>query len=187
MPAPRSSRRPHKTQLTILAISAPLIILVASCGDDAPDSDGRDRPASKAQGLIATLPDGSRVDLDPTEVECVASEEDPAVEVLRIFADLEGARLIIQAVPTDEAKSFDLPLDAGDFESGRKNVEVFIGSPPDIETSSTEEESSGTLELVRASCDPVALEMKIDATLGSEFSDGGTVQVQGHLAVTGPE
>lgn len=183
----RSHLRPGKGRLAALAVTAPLLLLVVACGDEPSNADDPDRPAAAAEGLVATLPDGSRVDLDPTQVECVPSEEDPDVEIVRVFADLEGARLIIEAVPTDGAASFELPLEAGDFESGPKNIRVFVGSLPDVETSSTEEESSGTLELLRASCDPAALELKIDATLGSEFDDGGTVQLQGHLTVTGSE
>lgn len=187
MSDPGSSRHPRRSRLAALALAVPLVLIAAACSDDASDSDARDHPAKEATGLVATLPDGSRVDLDPTEVECVPSEEDPGVKVLRIVADLEGARLVIQAVPTDETASFDLPVDAGDFESGPANILVFVGAPPDVETSSTEEKSSGTLELVRASCDPATLELKIDATLGSEFDDGGTVQVKGHLAAAAAE
>lgn len=187
MPAPQASRRTRAVRRSALAITATLLLSAPACGDESSEPESGDGGASEAEGLVATLPDGTRVDLDPPEAECVPSEEDPAVEVVRVFADLDGARVIIEAVPTNGTKSFDLPLSAGDFESGPKNLSVFIAAPPDIETSSTEEESSGTLELVRASCDPAELELKVDGTLGSEFSDGENVQVAGHLVVTGAE
>ncbi|KRB78848.1 hypothetical protein ASE01_23715 [Nocardioides sp. Root190] len=168
-------------------VTVAALVVLTSCGDEDSGQGGPDSPARKADGLVATLPDNSRVTLNPTAVQCVPSEEDPDVEVLEIFADLPGARLHIQAVPTDEARSFDLPIDAGDYESGAENISVFIGAPPDVEASSAEEESSGTLELLRASCAPETLEFKIDATLGSETADDGAVRVQGHLVAAGEQ
>lgn len=186
MPARNAGRR-CLVRRSALMIAAPTLLFAAACGDDPAEPQGSDAGAGLAEGLVAILPDGTQVKLNPTEVVCLPSEEDPTVEVLRVFADLDGARIIVQAVPVEGAKSFDLPLSAGDFESGPKNVELFIGAQPDVETSSTEEESSGTLELVRASCDPAELELKVDATLGSETYDGGEVQVEGHLVVKAAE
>lgn len=186
MPARNAARRRLVRRSSII-IAAPALLFSAACGDDAAEPQGRDAGTGREEGLVAILPDGTQAKLNPTEVVCLPSEEDPSVEVLRVFADLDGARIIIQAVPIEGAKSFDLPLSAGDFESGPRTVELFIGAQPDVETSSTEEESSGTLELVRASCDPAELELKVDGTLGSEMYDGGEVQVEGHLVVEGAE
>lgn len=47
--------------------------------------------------------------------------------------------------------------------------------------STSEEESTGTREVTRASCDPVEVELTIDASLGSEYPDGSLLKVEGRL------
>ncbi|MFC5727287.1 MULTISPECIES: hypothetical protein [Nocardioides] len=161
---------------------APSVLLLFGCGATS-ESPARDPAAQLPDGLVATESDGRRVTLEPIEAECVPSEYDPKVQIVRVTAVVDGSHLLIEIVPSDVegGRTFELPIDAGDEESGPANALVFVGMMPDLEASSVEEESTGTLEVVRASCDPVEVELTIDATLASEYSDGQGLKVEGRL------
>ena len=70
------------------------------------------------------------------------------------------------------------------MQSGPANAFVFFGNK-DFEVSTDQEESTGTLEVSAASCDPLRLALSIDATLDSEHFDGESLSVSGQLDLTG--
>lgn len=173
----------HRSLVVARLLLAPVILLLFGCGEATSESTTGDPAAQLPDGLVATKPDGRRVTLEPVKAECAPSEYDPRVQVVRVTAVVDGSHLLIEIVPSDVdgGRSFELPVDAGDGESGPADALVFVGMMPDLEASSAEEESTGTLEVVRASCDPVEVELTIDATLASEYSDGRGLKVEGRL------
>ena len=77
-------------------------------------------------------------------------------------------------------------METGDQVTGPKNLYLFVSGPPNLETSTTQEESSGSLKVVRASCDPVAVELTVDASFASEYYDGDPVDVEGRIVFPAP-
>jgi hypothetical protein len=169
-----------------IAIVAPLL-LAAGCGDDDAD-DARDERSDEPTRLVVTRADGSEVVFEDVTAECVRSEDDPGAVVVRIEGMADDTHLISEVVPDDvgSGQSFQLPIDFGDQEQGVRNLYLFVGAAPNLETSTNQEESSGSLEVLRASCDPVEVELTIEATLGSEYFDGEPVDVEGRLAFPAP-
>ncbi len=108
------------------------------------------------------------------------------MQVVRIRSFAKDHNLVVEVVPSDVegGKVFDLPISSGDGETGPANVIFFYGSS-EFEVSTDLEESTGRLEVLRASCDPVALELDIDAALASEYGDGPGLEVKGHVDLTG--
>lgn len=170
-----------------IALALPLFLLAAACGDDASD-DAADERSDEPTRLVVTKADGSEVVFDEVTATCGPSEEHPDSVVLRLEGMADDAHLFSEIVPEDVAggRTFDLPIDSGDEEQGNKHLHVFVGAAPDLETSTTQEESSGTLEVVRASCDPVEVELTMDATLGSEYHDGEELDVEGRVVFPAP-
>ncbi|WP_370247659.1 hypothetical protein [Nocardioides sp.] len=171
---------PRRTRARRAALVLPLLAL-ASCSDGDADAE-----PSEPTAVELTEPDGRTTTLTPTSVECGPSSYDPDTEVVLVRLVAEQTALTVEVVPADVADggSFDLPLDAGSGTDGPANASVFVGSER-FQASSTEEESTGTLEVTRATCDPVALDLSIEATLGPERSDGYGVRVEGRISLNG--
>ncbi|HVK28851.1 MAG TPA: hypothetical protein VM575_10945 [Nocardioides sp.] len=163
-----------------------LLVLAAGCGDD--DADERDELSDQPTRLVVTRADGTEVVFDEVTAKCGPSENDSGEVVVRIEGITDGVHLSSEIVAADVEgdRTFALPIDFGDQEQGVRNLYLFVGAEPDLETSTTQEESTGTLEVVRAACDPVEVELTIDATLGSEYFDGEPVDVEGRLVFPAP-
>ncbi len=177
----RATAGPLVEALPRVTVAVSLLLLVA-CGETVP------RPASQEPNeLVLTEPDGTTLTLRPDGARCGPSEYDPEVQVVGVHDSTRRHNLVIEVVPSDVTggKDYDLPVSAGDMESGPHGAFIFFGGKDfggkGFEVSTVQEESTGSLEVVRASCDPVALELTIDATLASEYSDGGSLDVRGHL------
>lgn len=178
-----SLRRPCWSQRRLLL---PLLVLAAGCGEDA-DAPEDERSAGPTR-LVVTRADGSEVILDEVTATCGPSDAHPGTEVVHLRGTADGTRLEGEIVPGDVegGRSFELPMETGDQETGPKNLYLFVGGPPDLETSTSQEESSGSLKVERASCDPVAVELTVDATLASEYHDGVPVDVEGRIVFPAP-
>lgn len=165
----------------------PLLLLASGCGEDT-DAPEKERSTEPTR-LVVTKADGSEVVLDEVTATCGPSDNDPGTEVVKILGGSPGdARVVGEVVPGDVegGRTFELPVDTGDQEEGTANALLYVGALPDLETSSREEESSGTLTVVRASCDPVTVELTVKATLGSELSNGETADVEGRIVFPAP-
>jgi hypothetical protein len=161
-------------------ILLPLITLLA-CGDEAEPAD-----PGQPNELVFTRDDGTTFKVVPSAAKCDApSESDAAVKTIQINYLSEPHYLFVEVVPHDDRKTYTLPVDAGDYETGLKNANLFYGERDAIEVSTSEEDGSGTLEVVRATCDPVALELNIDGHLDSELNGGVELDVKGHIEVGG--
>lgn len=172
-------RRDHVARLLLI----PLVLVLAACGEDDRGGDGGTSDEAAANSLVVTKPDGTTVELSDVVAECGPSDYDPDTQVVKARAEKDGAVLLVEVVPADVegGRSFDLPLSAGADTTGPENALVYVGAEPDFESSTAEEEATGTLEVIRASCDPVELEFTMDASLGSEYSDVEGLDVDGHL------
>lgn len=167
--------------LALVAVLPQLVLFGCGETDDKPDS-----PQQRNQ-LVFTTPDGATIAVTPRAVECAPSEYDPHEQVVQIHDFTKDYNLVVEVLPEDvvNGKTFDLPIDAGDMQDGPANALLFFGDKSSFESnfevSSSEEESTGTLEVLRASCDPAALEMTVSATLDSEFFDGEDLEVEGRV------
>lgn len=174
------SHRPnHSRHFVSALLLIPLTVGVWGCGEET--SNTGSRPSALPSGLVLTAPGGAKVTFEKVNVECGPSDYDPDMEVVQVSANLDGASLLIQIVPADVegGRSFDLPADGGTDETGPAGAFVFAGTD-DFEASSDVEGASGTLTIAHASCDPAAVDLRIDGALGSEFGEQ-PVQIKGHL------
>jgi hypothetical protein len=158
-------------------------LLLVGCGEKSSDSESKDTAAQLPLGMTATSPEGGEVTFTSVKAQCAPSEHDPSVQIVRLIAEVEGGRFLAEIVPSDVegGRSFELPVSAGDDSTGPANARVFVGMKPNLEASTTEEGATGELEVIRASCDPVEVELTLDATLGSEYYDVQPPKVEGRL------
>jgi hypothetical protein len=161
------------------------------------DSGGRvvatDAPVSApAPSFVLTRADGSSVTIDDLTVSCDQPVGDSPAQPGHIYLsspfdlDASGKALTqpffyVDAVVADvDGKEFTLPLDSVSGSSEDRGLVVFAadaGGDGDKhranEVSSAEQGASGTVRVLRASCDPVpVLELEVDGTLGSEVGQG---------------
>ena len=167
------------------AVASLVLVIVSGCGDSGGDEPPRSGGHSSRTSLVVTKPDGSTVQVVPSKVTCGPGEYEHGVQVVQVRAFTKAYYFQVEVVPADVAggKTLKLPINSGDGESGPKNALVFFSTDPGIEASTDEEEGTGNVRVDRASCDPVALDLTIDATLGSELSDVDGVKIKGHLAL----
>lgn len=172
--------RPLATSSRRMSVVLPVLVLFA-CGGTSPQ-----RASEEPSELVVTKPNGTTLRLTPSAAECGASDYAPDVQVVRVHDFSDDHNLVVEVVPSDVTggKTFDLPVNAGDMQTGPANAFVFFGSK-DFEVSTVQEGSAGSLDVSRASCDPVALELSIDATLDSEYFDGDSLKVKGHIDLVG--
>lgn len=176
-----------------LLAAVTVAVAISGCGNSTSDDQDGSKPGSESSSLKVTLPSGRTFDVNPTKVTCGPGEYGHGVKVVRLQVSTKDYILKIEVVPGDVAggKTFKLPLDSGDGESGPKNAFLFFGAPESdpatgegIEASTDQEGANGTLRVRGATCNPVALDLEVDASLGSELSDGSGADVQGRLVIT---
>lgn len=160
-------------------ILLPLLPLLA-CGDETEPADPQ-----QPNELIFTRADGTMFEVVPSAATCAPSEYDAAVKTIQIRDFTESDYLFVEVVPHDDGKTYELPVDAGDQETGPENAFLFYGERDAIEVSTSQDEGTGTLDVHHATCDPVALELDIDAHLDSELNGGVELDVKGHIEVGG--
>ncbi|QSR25215.1 hypothetical protein CFH99_06215 [Nocardioides aromaticivorans] len=163
-----------------------VLLLAAGCRDD--DADARDERSDEPTRLVVTTADGTERTLTDVTATCIPSDYDPKVQVVRVSGELDGGGVFAEVLPADVegGRSYDMPVPAGSDETGPENAIVVVGIEPDLTNTSEQEESTGTLEVLRASCDPVEVELTIDGTLDSEYYDGEPVDVEGRLVFPAP-
>jgi len=125
-------------------------------------------------------------------VSCGPSEADPSLEAITVIGrpsvgrdgDI-GSFFTFEGILRDLSPGTTVTL-PHDYQTDEPSGALLfvVDAETENEASSREEASSGSFVVEHASCAPVAeLEVRIDATLGSEFSDLGPLQVKGTLAV----
>lgn len=182
--------------LRSMASLAVVTTLLTSCGGGDTGAKARDdtkTPSSTGSGpgsIVAVGADGTTVEFADLTVTCRDSEEEqPAARIVVATSglndqgapiDVDVPALLITAAETD-GLSVDLPH-SETYGGEETFLIVFITKVgEENELSSATELADGTIEVVRASCDPTPqLELRIDGTLESETSDG-TVTVKGHI------
>lgn len=180
--------------LTAVAITA---ALMAACGGESSqkrnDNGSGDEPEGPKTSVVATAPDGEKVEFTDFSVTCRSSagEEPPAQLVIAMagLGDAErprkprGPAMIIEAADAAGGTTVQLPHNE---QVGKEKtfISVFITEVEDeLEIASNTELSTGDIEVVSASCDPTPLlEIRIDGVMESELS-GNTVTVEGYVAV----
>ena len=147
-------------------------LLVAGCGEETPPPV----VPPVVNGLRFQAPTGDRFLVQPSEVSCVAGEAGQAT--VQVRQRIGGRFLFVQVVPLAEERGFELPVSAGDEQSGPRNVLIFLGGDG-FEVSTAQEGSSGHLDVLEAGCDPARVQLRITGTLGSEYFDGESLTVSG--------
>jgi len=172
--------------LAVTALAGALVVVVS--GDDAPVT-AVDTPGQDASSLVLTRPDGTTFTFSDITVTCkpplggVASGRGQRIWLhspIRLATEAPGEdeRLEQPFVlfegrleQLQDGRAFTLPVDGpGDSESYPMTLFVADteGAPDGNEVVSSRN-SSGTVRVLRATCDPTpVLELEIDATLGSE-------------------
>ena len=177
--------------LGVLAVGGTIVALAS--GDDGSGTPvATDTGSGPVSTLVMTRPDGSTVAFDDVTVSCdpprtaagdpiadgagriwmyspmgfTGSEAEDDVQATKPFIYFEGIVADLQDGPT-----FHMPVDGpGDSESYPMTLFMLDteGTPDQNEVASSVE-STGTVRVLRAACDPTpVLELEVDATLGSE-------------------
>lgn len=187
-----AARRRHRrtavagvATLGVLAVGGTVVAL-ASGDDGTGPTVATDPGSAPVSTLVMTRPDGSTYAFEAITLSCDKTgtritarsprhfegrfATEPFVQIDGLVAKLQGDRTL--DLPTDGpggSDSFPLTLFIADSE----------GTNRSNETSSPEQASSGTVRVLRASCEPTpALELEVDATLGSEVGQN-TLDVAG--------
>lgn len=181
------------------SIAAPLVVLaglgaLTACGG-ADDGEGDGRAAELAdelaEPLVATAPGGAATTFGPLTAYCLPHDDNPDVTSLHVTTDLttdlttdRAARLMIEMDIdyVDQGRVVEVPYGVEYDKPEEAAIFVAIGRGRDgLENSTSEEESAGSFEVVRAGCDegdPV--QIVVDAELGSELG-GGPVNLRGGI------
>lgn len=174
--------------VAIAAISA----LLTSCNSEASDGDGQPSGDDKPEqtGIVATAADGTSVEFNDFTVMCRPSEdEQPDAQIVRATSGwgFAGGRptepaMLIEVADTADGTTVDLPHEEVWGEEKTFLVGFITEVGTDAGLSSAEEQATGRIEVVSASCDPEPrLELRIDGTFGSEVADA-TVTVKGYVS-----
>lgn len=189
-----------RRSLAVLTASVLAAATLTGCGSghSAVATDQPTRVASQGPGNALTVTDsqGWTFTLHPDQVSCAPSEYGHGVEVVHLrYTMLSPLRGVdIDVVPIEKPATYSIPVESGDSERGPRNAFVFVTArvptprrphePPAFENSTDEEEASGRLTVLQASCHPARLELTIDGKLGSEYSDPA-VTVTGGVDLSG--
>lgn len=183
--------------LTALAALAALLTACGSASSDdpsdpagAPTGDGGTPEETR---VVASAADGTTVAFEDFTVTCRPSEEgQPDARIVSAMAGWDWSdpdraaptepAMLIEAADGTDGTTVQLP---GDEEYGKEKTFV-VGFITQVgkhtELASTEEQATGTIEVVSAHCDPEPhLEVRIDGVFGSEVADA-TVTVKGHVS-----
>ena len=177
------------------SIAARLVVLaglgaLTACGG-AEDGTGDERAAELAdelaEPLVATTPEGAVTTFGPLTAYCLPHDDNPDVTSLWVTTDLtddRDARLMIEMDVdyVEQGRVVEAPYGVEYGKPEEAAIFVAIGRGRDgLENSTSEEESTGSFEVVRAGCDegdPV--QIVVDAALGSELG-GGPVKLRGGI------
>lgn len=161
---------------------------IAACGGDSSGGE-------PGEGLTFTRADGSRFTLADPEVSCgpsvftasgeeaivIGQQEAPAERPSEPFFTIEGI-----TADVEDGATVDLPTEYLDDDPSGALMFVYDSEGPN-ELSSSADGSSGTLELADVSCSPPKATVTVDATLGSEASDGEPLEVSGSIEASSGE
>jgi hypothetical protein len=130
-----------------------------------------------------TREDGSSFDGADLSVSCGSDDQFPGEDALIVesarTAD-QGMRVTRVPALVDGITEFELPASA----TGAGVVLFVYDLETGNEASSQEEDSSGSITIEAASCDPAPLiEMRFDVALGSELHDLDPLDVLGELSL----
>jgi hypothetical protein len=137
--------------------------------------------------LTFTRPDGTRLAFDDgIRIRCGPWE--PGVPVRSIHVTVgsraSGSFWFLSAVLADVRRPTVVRLPNSFTFDEPEGALLFAVDRGENELSSAEEEASGRIVFERAGCRPKPhVRLRVDATLGSEFSDGEPVRVRGRIAV----
>jgi len=135
--------------------------------------------------LVFTHQDGTRASF-PREVRvwCGPWEPDVRVRSIHVLVGRGPASWLMTAVLADVRRDPVVRFPNDFVFDAPRGALLFVAAGGN-EASSAEEEASGTLHFRRARCGAhPRVAFTVDATLGSEFSDGGTVRVRGSFRAT---
>ena len=100
-------------------------------------------------------------------IDVTGSEADDDARVVEPFVYFEGI-----VAKLSEDRTFRLPV-WGPGDSSSYPITLFVADSEDQNEVASSTDSSGTVRVLRASCDPTpVLELEVDATLGSEVGKG---------------
>jgi hypothetical protein len=164
--------------VALLSASAGSLALVAGCGV----LGANDGPLD---GALVTREDGSSFEVSDLSVRCGPDDQFPGEVVLIVASPrsaAQGMQLVV--VPSLVAADTEVTLPAYATESG---VSLFIyDRETGDEANSGAEDSSGSITIDTASCDPAPLiEMRFDAVLGSELFGLDPLDVLGEISLAG--
>jgi hypothetical protein len=185
---------------TTAALLAAATVLVATAAG--PGAAGAADEGSSGT-LVFTRDDGSTFTIraDELRIRCELLDTKKPVRGITVFGpesavDYEKERIRapfvdIEAVLADVEHGLDQEVPTANSYTG-KGANVFVGDPgpdgqrtPPNELQSDQEESSGSM-FVRGRCGGAPrLEMRIGATIGSEFHDAPAIRVRGSIDVRG--
>lgn len=169
--------------------------VLSGCGSTPTADEPTDAPeASGDSKVVVVTDDGTTLEFTNFEVSCPADTQDQwgtDARVVYAIAGVDGTPSMSRHEPTLTLTAAETVADgtstelahSEDWASGTTFVSAFITVAGDTtELSSADEESSGSIEVTSASCEPTPhLELSIDARLHSEYSDGGRATVNGHV------
>lgn len=160
------------------------VLAAASAASAAPAA----RPELRiADDIALSRPDGSAIAVKPAiRVWCGPWDDDARARSIHVRAGARGALWTLSAVLADVKRKpvvrfphsfvFDKPTGAQLFAADGRN-----------EASTAEEESSGRMTFTKARCGRTTLDVrfKVDAVMGSEFSDGAPLRIRGSFSAHG--
>lgn len=177
-----------------------ILALIAGCGGD---DTGTDDTTEADSGLTFTREDGSTFTIADAEVSCGPSPStDSGEEAIIVgeqeFPDSEPTEpfLLIEGIVADVVPNATIELPDSYLTDDPDGAQMFVYDPGGglevdgeetggNELSSSVGDASGQIVFESASCDPPSVEVSVDATLGSELSDHGTVDVTGSISASG--
>jgi hypothetical protein len=157
---------------TVLAVAVALAALAGAAPAGAITIDNR---------LVFLRPDGTEARFGgPVRVWCGPWERDVPVRSIHVRVGLRAGRAWhLSAVLADVRRDPVVRLPHA-FIWDRPTGALLFAADGTNELSSAEEEASGRLTFRRARCGPrLRIRVRVDATLGSEFSDGEPLRVRG--------
>jgi hypothetical protein len=176
------------------ALSRLLLVFLAACGNEDGRPEQNIQQSEASSGFTVTREDGSTFQLVTFEAVCPPfPEDDPDAGFVHGVASLAGTEidltggkqpkgpLAMVAVRDGLADGTRLELPVvEEYGKEKTGVSFFIADGRN-EASSSQATAAGTIEIIHAACEPTpVIELRIDGTLGSEFGDGETLNVDGY-------
>jgi hypothetical protein len=162
---------------TVLAVAVALAALAGAAPAGAITIDNE---------LVFTRPDGTEVPYaGPVRVWCGPWESDVPVRSIHVQVGPRGRQAWhLSAVLADVRRDPVVRLPHFFIWDRPSEAMLFAGDGTN-ELSTAEEEASGKLTFRRARCGPrLRIRVRVDATLGSEFSDGEPMRVRGSFTAS---